>query len=265
MVMAAELAISIPEEAAMSAGLEAALVAAVTSLLVAVVTPWSLRAVEVRRQARTVADEVNLRHLAPLRQQLAETVYRHHDLLDRIRRQETDVLSYLTDVEDLPDKPWSWFARHGSYLMSTAYYTAALFAELARLRDAYPFLRLRDRAMDAELTALVLRVHLAFRGEHGVYYAVQHAIGQDMLDNHGRVRVYSDFCRATQDADRGVWYQSLIRLYMGATEPPVTAVITQATSAMESLASLLDTAVGATASVTSRLRIEAEAHNPTTQ
>lgn len=239
--------------------LQAALVAASTSLLVALISPWMIRLAEARKMARSIADEVNLRHLAPLRQQLAETIVRHYDLRRRIELGETEPLHFVKSASEVGAQDWRWFAEHGCYLMSTTYFTARLFAEIARLRDAYPFLRTRARDLDAELTALVLRIQLAFRGVGGVYYAVQQAIGEDMLDEQGRIISYAGFCRAVQDVNqRGLWYEPLIQLYINSESAEASARLAQATAAMEELSLLLDRAVHAETSVSSRVRLEAE-------
>ena len=242
----------------MSDAIIAAAVAAATSLLVAVIGPWIARSYETTRERRVLISAVNLKHLAPLRQQLAEAAFRHRRVLDDFRVGGRNLAAGLDNVSDVHTKPLDWFAGEGCFLMSTSYYTARLFAEIVRLGDAYPYLRLDDKRKDGELTALALRVRLAFAGEGGVWFAIQAAIGDDMIGVDGRLAGYADFCRAVQDQQRGVWYRQLIGLYRALADGQGADRIPRIVAAMENLSHLLDAAVGSSASVSDRLRLEDE-------
>jgi hypothetical protein len=240
----------------MTDALLAAGVAAATSLIVASFAPWVARSVEASRDRSRLAATVNLEHLAPLRQQLAEAAFRNHEVLLWARRDDAHQLDCLDEFPDLQGKSTEWFAGLGCHLMSTTYLTACLFAELIRLRDAFPFLQLRDRDRDAELAALTLRVRLALAGEGGVYYAVQAAIGQDMITPDGAVLSYPDFCTAVRDHERGVWYRQLVDFYCHVGRGERLDRLERAVAAMLELSRVLDQAVGASASVADRLREE---------
>ena len=237
----------------------AAGVAAATSLAVSVAGPWIGRLVEASRERRLLVETMNLQHLAPLRQQLADTTFRNRQVLDRVRHGETGLLACVSKAGEAQGKPTEWFAHGGQYLASTAYYTARLFAEMVRLREAFPFLRLQHRDKDAELTALVLRIHLAFAGQYGVYYAVQETIGQDMLLPDGKVAGFLGFSQAVRDPERGIWYAQLLQFYLLAASGRNLNRLEHAVAAMEALSRFLDEAVGASASVSDRLRLESEA------
>lgn len=245
----------------------AASVAAATSLVVSVASPWVGRLIEGSRERRTLVSAVNLQHLAPLRQQLADTTFRNQQVLDRTAGGETSLLACVAHASDLRGRPAEWFAEDGQYLASTVYYTARLFAEIVRLREAFPFLRLQSRDRDTELTALVLRIRLAFSGRNGVYYAIQEAIGQDMLLPDGGVAGYSAFSQAVRDSERGLWYFQLVEFYRSLGDAHGLERLQHAVDAMHRLAQFLDEAVGASASVSERFRLESEAQmwrNPPT-
>jgi hypothetical protein len=219
----------------MSEAITAVAVAAGTSLLVAAIGPWIVRGVESTRERRRVADEVNLRYLAPLRQQLAEAAFRNREVLLRVRPHDVVSLRQVDDLDQLATKPLDWFAGAGCYLLSTTYFTACLFAEFVRLRDAYPFLRLRERGRDAELTGLVLRVRLAFAGDGGVYYAAQAAIGADLLQPDGAPASYQAFVGALRNRERCVWYGQLIMLYRRLADGDGLARLERVVAAMQAL------------------------------
>lgn len=242
----------------MSDAVLVASVAAATSLAVASIGPWVSRGVESSRDRREATLDVNLRHLAPLRQQLAETTVRNQEILRRAQHHDLADLAVLDDPDDLEHHPLEWFAGEGCYLMSTTYLTACLFAEFRRLQGAYPFLRLRDDDRDSELAALVLRIRLAFSGVDGVFYVVQDAIGADMLGRDGHVATYPAFVRAVRDPERRTWYRQLMQFYRHLAAGDGTSRLEDALSAMHSLASLLDAVVGGAASITSRLGAEVE-------
>jgi hypothetical protein len=74
-----------------------------------------------------LVSSVNLQHLAPLRQQLAEAAFRHRRVLEDVRTGGRGMLASVNDVLDVPTKPLEWFVGEGCYLMSTSYYTARLY------------------------------------------------------------------------------------------------------------------------------------------
>jgi len=68
-----------------------------------------------------------------------------------------------------------------------------LFAQLKKVREDIPFLRLRG-AEDTRLTELMLRVHLGFSKGHGVFYLTQPSIGEGLWDrDEGRLKTYREF------------------------------------------------------------------------
>jgi hypothetical protein len=139
----------------------------------------------------------------------------------------------------------------GCYLTSTVHLTGALFAEMVRVRQAYPYLRPRDRQRDAELAGLILRLQLVLRGVGGIFTSVQLSIGHDLITDDGdRIASYPEFVDAVRDPDRAPWYDQLVTLYNRAV--------------MKELSAFLDKAVGATSSVSSRLQAEVAAGSPST-
>ena len=103
-----------------------------------------------------------------------------------------------------------WFNGWGVYLVSSAYLTACLFAQMKKLREDYPYVRL-DNLQDTQLAALMLKVSLAFKRDLGIYYPTQPSIGEDMLvRTEGRLRSYREFCELLRVPEKRIWMDRLV-------------------------------------------------------
>jgi hypothetical protein len=233
-----------------------ALIATATSIVVAGITPWIARRLDLGKERRVSATEVNLRYLTPLRHQVVEAAFRNRQIASMARAGDLESFGSLADIEELQRKDLRWFTGLGCQLMSTAYIAACLFAELSRLRDAYPFLRLNSKGRDTELAEQVLQVNIAFLRNHGVYYALQYTIGRDMIGQDGHIASYAEFCERVRDPTSGVWYERLIELYRVAATDNSGTRFDEVVSALSRLSTLLDAAVDGSPSLSDRFRAE---------
>jgi hypothetical protein len=99
-----------------------------------------------------------------------ENHFRLSDTLRRIDR-EGGVCSTLLVVEDpaeVSDKDPSWFNGPGGALISSVYLTACLFAQLKKVREVFPYLRISG-ADDTRLAVLLLQVQRGLLRGQGIY------------------------------------------------------------------------------------------------
>jgi hypothetical protein len=190
-----------------------------------------------------------------LRLYLVENHLRLSEVLYRIKRDNGECAALLTvdSPTDLSSKDAAWFNGAGTYLASSAYLTACLFAWLKTTRDNSPYLRLAKNE-DTRLITLLMKVAATFRLCDGIYYVIQPSIGQDMLmDNGDRVRSYREFCDLLIDPASRVWMDRLIYYYLETGRGQKTERIHSAIAAIEELSGFLDSVVGGSDSVSARL------------
>jgi hypothetical protein len=227
--------------------------------MVVILGQWISGRYEWSRQRRAEAAEVNLRYLNPLRLQVAETAFRHDQYVATVERRGSQVgISPVATPEEVSGKSPDWFVGEGCYLVSTAYIVACLFAEMAKLREGYAYLRLPDSAADTELATLVLRVNIAFLRDQGVYYAIQYSIGRDMRLEDGRLIGYREFCERLRDPTARVWFDRLLGFYIQAGRPDQLERLHRADRALLDLGAALDRAVGGSTSLAHRFAAEGE-------
>ena len=91
-------------------------------------------------------------------------------------------------------KDAAWFTGPGCALMSSVYLTSCLFAQLKKVREDFPYLRL-SATDDTRLAALLLRVQRGFLVNGGVYYVTQPSIGESVwVRGDERLLTYREFC-----------------------------------------------------------------------
>jgi hypothetical protein len=188
---------------------------------------------------------------------VAEAIVRLDDVDRRVGAGDIAPLQVISDATQIVGQDPAWFAEEGCYLVSTAYLTAGLFAELVRVHDAYPFLRIRHRARDVDLAVRIQDIQLGFAGIGGVYYAVQLAIGEAMLNPRGKMIGYPSYCAVIAAPDTAPWHRRLLDLYVHAAQPDAHARIRAVLAAMRELATLLDEVIGTGDSLHRRLAAEA--------
>jgi len=234
----------------------ATLVSAFTSIIVVVISQIISARGEIAKVREAERREINSKFLNPLRLYLVDNHLRLSEILYRIERDNGQCVDLLTveSSADLSTKDPAWYNGAGTYLASSAYLTACLFAWLKAIRDNSPYLRLAKNE-DTQLITLLLRVGVAFRRNGGIYYVTQPSIGQDMfIDNGDRVRSYRQFCELLCDPATRVWMDRLIDYYLETGGGQKTERIHSAITAIEELSGFLDSAVGGGDSLAARLR-----------
>jgi hypothetical protein len=169
-----------------------------------------------RREERRQRQDLNARYLNPLRLHLVENHYRLADTLQRIDAQGGQYEAMLTigDPAEISDKDAAWFNGTGCALTSSVYLTACLFAQLKRVREDLPYLRLTADD-DTQLAALLLGVQLGYLHDLGIYYVTQPSIGESMqVHRADRLRTYREFCERLQDPDERIWLDRLIQFHV---------------------------------------------------
>jgi len=233
-----------------------ALVSALTSIIVVLVTFFLTSWNDRRKAARAERRELNARYLNPLRLHLAETRFRLTEIQARTGESgRCEDLLTIKDPADISARDPEWFTGWGTYLTSSAYLTACLFAWLKKTRDSAPYLRLGTD--DIQLSVLMLRVSHSFLRDQGIYYVLQPSIGQDMiLAAEDRLISYREFCDLLRTPERRIWLDRLIGYYLETGRGTKLDRVTEAITAIEALSALLDHVTGGGESVRSRLAAE---------
>lgn len=234
-----------------------ALISALTSVIVVVISHVLSVRGEIKKAERVERQAVNSKYLNPLRLYLVENHFRLSEILRRAAEsgQCKDLLTVDSPAE-VSAKDVQWYNGWGAYLASSAYLTACLFAWMKKVRDSFPYLRL-ESDNDTRLTALMLRVNLAFLRDLGIYYVIQPSIGQDMIIlSEDRVRSYREFCELLRMPTRRVWMDRLIAYYLETGRGQKLERVAAAIAAIEALSGFLDETVGGGESIQSRLEAE---------
>jgi len=229
-------------------------ISALTSIVVVVLSyVLSLRS-ETRKAAKAERETVNTKYLNPLRLHLVENQFRLSEILQKVDGGRTcPELLTVDSPRKISQKDAEWFNGWGVYLVSSAYLTACLFAQMKKLREDYPYLRLGNM-QDTRLAAIMLKVSLAFRRDLGIYYATQPSIGEDMLvRGEGRLRSYREFCEYLRIPEKRVWMDRLIQFYLDAGRGDNLKSVEEAVAAIEELSNFLDDAAGGGESIRARM------------
>jgi hypothetical protein len=236
----------------------AAVIAAVTSVAVAGLSLLLSGRQQRRREEAAQRQDLNARYLNPLRLHLVEN---HFRLTDTLRHADAEGGSYaamltIDDPVEISAKDAGWFNGTGCALASSVYLTACLFAQLKKVRDDFPYLRLTP-GDDTRLAALLLAVHQGYLSGLGVYYVTQPSIGQSMwADGYERLLTYREFCELLQDADQRVWLDRLIQFHLDTARGDQSDRAKRLINAIGQLSGFLDSCVGGSHSIRSRLQAE---------
>ena len=223
-----------------------AVIGAVAAFIVAILTVILARIGDVRAERKRIKND----YLSPLRLFAEEVHYRTEDMLTRPKIR---ALLAGQELEEISGQPGEWFNGQGCYFTSSCYFTACLFAAMKRVREGIPYLRMK-RASDTELLTRVLSVSHEFLDDLGIFYVIQHSIGEQMWD-HGanRVTTYRGFCEALQDPARRAWFDRLLQFYIDVGRGGRLEQLRRAQRALEALSRLLDDG----AAIEARKRAEA--------
>jgi len=234
-----------------------ALISALTSIIVVVLT----HVLSIQRAARQVEEtereRINMRYLNPLRLHLAENRFRLSEILNKVNDgQSCTELLTVESPSQLSEKDAEWFNGPGTYLVSSAYLTACLFAQMLKLREDYPYLRLGS-GQDTQLLSGILQLHRAFRRDLSIFYATQPSIGEDMLvRSDSRLRSYREFCEYLRIPEKRVWMDRLIQFYLNVGGGNKMKNIEEVIAAIDRLSNFLDAAVGGGESIRARTELE---------
>jgi hypothetical protein len=236
----------------------AALIAATTSVIVTVLSLLLGDRQQRRREARTQRQDLNSRYLNPLRLHLVENYYRLSDVLraaDAAGGMYEPILT-IDEPAHISDKDAAWFNGTGCALVSSVYLTACLFAQLKKVRDDFPYLRL-SADDDTRLAAMLLRVQRGYLLNLGVFYVTQPSIGQSMwADGGDRLLTYREFCECLQDPSRRVWLDRLIQFHLDTARGKSRERSDELLSAIQQISDFLDGCVGGGNSIRGRQEAE---------
>jgi hypothetical protein len=217
----------------MNPDVASAVIGAISAFVVALLTMGVARRGKTRSEQKRVSDEF----LNPLRLFAEETHYR---LEDMFRFDANRASLALPSPAEISRKPSEWFNADGCYLASTCYLTACLFAGIKRVREGIPYLRLKG-ADDTELLSRMLIVSHEFLDDEGIFYLIQHSIGEQMWDGTThRLITYRAFCEALQDPVRRVWFDRLLQFYIDVGRGGRLEQLRRAQGALEALSQPLD-------------------------
>ncbi|HEX5760872.1 MAG TPA: hypothetical protein VF121_16915 [Thermoanaerobaculia bacterium] len=217
----------------MDPNVASAAIGAVAAFVVAILTVILARLSDVRTEHKKIKND----YLSPLRLYVEEVHYRIEDMF---RFPANRTLLAGPGTVEVSRQPAEWFNGHGCYFASSCYLTACLFAAMWRVRGGIPYLRLK-RASDTELLTRILTVSHAFLDDLGIFYVIQHSIGEQMWDHAAnRVITYRSFCEALQDPVRRVWFDRLLQFYMDVGKDGRLEQLRRAQKALEALSRLLD-------------------------
>lgn len=236
----------------------AALIAAITSV---VVTGLSLILGDRQqrlREERVQRHDLNARYLNPLRFHLVENHFRLAGTLQRVDAGNGRCEDMLTvsDPAEISGKDAEWFNGTGCALATSVYFTACLFAQLKKVRDDFPYLRLAA-ADDTRLAALLLGVQQGYLLDQGIFYAAQPSIGQLLwLPEPERLMTYREFCGLLQDPGQRIWLDRLIEFHLDTARGVKRERAERLLTAIRQLSDFLDECVGGGQSIRTRLLAE---------
>ncbi len=217
----------------MDPNVASAVIGAVSAFVVATLTVLVARAKDARTEKKKVRDK----YLNPLRLFAEEAHYRTEDMF---RFPENRQFLAVGSPRDVGQQPAEWFNARGSYFASTCYLTACLFAAMKRVREGIPYLQLR-RGKDTDLITSILSVSHEFLDDLGIFYLIQHSIGEQMWDiTAARVVTYRTFCEMLRDEEQRVWLDRLLQFYIDVGNGGRIEQLRRIQKALQALSELLD-------------------------
>ncbi|WP_190017434.1 hypothetical protein [Streptomyces lucensis] len=228
------------------------LVSALTSGVISTSLVWMTSQQQRRDNRRTQREAHNTSYLNPLRWHAAEAHHRLSLYATSVDRHDCyQPAQVLNEPGEIDDKDPAWFAGRGVALVSSVWMVACLFAQMTRTRLDIPFLRLPGQD-DTKLTALILKVQVAFAA-CDVYYATQSSIGTDViLEPEGRLRSYREFCELLSQPDRRVWADPLIWFHLAIAQGERRLNLQRVLDALHELSGFLDDSLAGGASLRAR-------------
>lgn len=235
-----------------------AIIAGFASLLVALSTQYFIT----WRERKALKDEerrkIQLEYLNPLRLFLIESHFRLSEIKQRVSSSEDnrcEILLFEENLDEIKSKKASWFNGEGSFLISSCYFVACLFASLNRAREGIPFLKLSNKD-DTIFIALSTKVSLGFLRDLGIFYASQFSIGHDLFNREQcRFLTYREFCNLLRSED-SIWFNRLLEYFIQTGQGKNMGRVDEALKAMAELSKFIDDAVGGGESLEQRYKSE---------
>lgn len=209
-------------------------------------------------QSRERTIEINREYLNPLRLQLAECYFRLREILDRVHAGggQCPPLLVLEKPEDVVRKPPEWFNGEGCYLISCCYLHACLFYHLLKAREGLTYVKFRDDD-DTILVGKIIKVHIGFLRNLGVFYVTQPSIGADMYSaERSRLLTYREFSELLSQDRYRPWFDRLLFYFIDTGRGQNLDRVREALAAMQELGTYLDRITGGDFSLLARLDAE---------
>ena len=243
--------------------MDSTIITATISALTALVVSVAAHIGRLLHEKRKETKEVRNKYLNPLRLYLEENYFRISEILHQVKVEGNCViLLYVDSPDEVSRKDASWFNDEGCYLISTCYFTACLFAFIKKVREDVPYLSLRGRD-DTKLLNLLFKVSHSFLQDLGIYYAIQHSIGeQTYMRDEGRCMTYQEFCMALQEPAQRVWFDRLLTFYIDTAQGKSIGRLKAAVATIYDVSKFLDKRVGGGPSIRERLLSEGVEYLP---
>ena len=203
--------------------------------------------------------ELNKRYLNGLRLYLEETYWRLYEINEYISNKSNirySKISGISRFNDVKGKNRDWFIHDGYYIISTCYLIACLFGVIEKMREEFPYIITKEKH-DTEILHKAFNISLAFLNNEGIYYVLQHNIGQIMYNkSEDKLLSYSEFTNILLDKKRSVWFEQLINFLIDVGEFKRRDNISKALDAIKSLSQYLEEQYNLGPSIPNRLEIE---------
>ena len=217
----------------MDPNVASAVIGAVSAFIVALVTILLARVNDARTERKKIRDD----YVNPLRLFSEEAHYRTEDMF---RFPENRTLLAAGTPADVGGQRPEWFNAHGCYFASSCYLTACLFAAMKRARESIPYLQM-PRRKDTDLITAILSVSHEFLDDLGIFYLVQHSIGEQMWNARAsRMLTYREFCETLRKPEQRLWFDPLLQFYIDVGNGSRVDQLRRLQAALEKLSILLD-------------------------
>lgn len=228
---------------------------AIISFFSAVVVVGVSELLKNKKERKEKTTQINSKYLNPLRLYLEETYIRLSEVLEKVKiNNEIGALTFINRPDDISEKKNDWFLNEGVYLISSCYFTGCLFSMIKLVREDLPYIKLKKKRNDTKLLNLMFKINYAFLQEHGIYYAIQHSIGDEMfVRQERRVVTYREFCNKLIISEERIWFDRLINFYVETGKNQKIHRLEMAANAIKELSIFLDENVMGGYSIEQRL------------
>ncbi len=201
--------------------------------------------------------ELNIKYLNGLRLCLEETYARLSEIKERIKKEgNCSELTYVKNFDDIKKQSKIWFVSDGCYLISSSYIVACLYAAIEKLKEEYPYIKIKKRD-DTMILNKVFKINQAFLKDLSVYYVLQQNIGQIMYKKtEERILNYAEFTELLIDDKMSLWFERLISFMIEVGHGKKQDNINHVLEAIISLSSYLEMKYKLGPAILNRLELE---------